>query len=177
MDCTLQCGPHTTENSKHVQARTISSALDLVPVGQVSPVGGDTSAVPYAHGYCSFKMQLSNQCIHTPEQGWHSQMLGMLYSIEDNDRKTAVMYPNGVGRIDQGAIRLLGMGDFRLAYSNDDKQVYFAFNGGWWATNTKDDGHAFGLCSWNPWTKPDLVCIPEHGVHYRLSDMTCIFKC
>ncbi|CAO2655178.1 Nn.00g102420.m01.CDS01 [Neocucurbitaria sp. VM-36] len=192
MNCAFQCDPHkpttskhkrsnaaehTTENSELSQAPTTPSLLEVDPVGQISPAGSDTSAASYAHGYCSFKMQLFNQCIHTPEDGWHSQMLGLLYSIEDNDHKTAVTYPEGAGRIDRGAIRLTGMGDFRLAYNNDDKQVYFAFDGGWWATSTKDDGKAFGLCKWNAWTKPDLVCVPEHGVHYRLSDLACVFKC
>lgn len=186
MNCSFQCG-------KQNQARSISSALDLVPVEDVSPAGGDIAAASYAHGYCSFKMQLFQQCVQTPQEGWHAEMLGMLYSMEDNDRKTVVTYPDGVGRIDKGAIRLLGMGDFRIAYSNEEKQVYFAFDGGWWATFTKDDGHAYGLCRWGSWTKPDLVCTPENGIHHRvgfpslfswttltvlqISDLGCIFKC
>ncbi|KAF1944747.1 hypothetical protein EJ02DRAFT_420058 [Clathrospora elynae] len=167
--------PWTSDQSVSVLASP-PILLTAVP----SPVSGYTSGgETYAPGFCSFHLQLFNQCLHTPSEGWHSQMLAMLYSMQDNNRKTVVAYPEGAGRIDNRAMGLMGMGNFKLAYNGADEQMYFSYDkpGGWWSTATKDDGHAFGLCSWGAWTRGSGVCDDKATVMPRLSDMTCVFKC
>jgi hypothetical protein len=73
-------------------------------------------------------------------------MLGMLYSIEDNNRVTAAWYPEGTGRIDDRSVKLTGMGDLTVAYSSQDKQMYFSFapKGGYWSTLTSNTPDAKG---------------------------------
>jgi hypothetical protein len=121
-------------------------------------------------------MQLLQQCLYTPDTDWHTEILGNLFSIEDNNRATAVRYPSGAGRIDGGHIkRLTGMGDdgLSLAYWSDDK-VYFRFDGGLWDTGTQDDGKAYGLCSWGEWTRGEIECAEESRREVRVSVVLCL---
>jgi hypothetical protein len=137
-----------------------------------SVASGSSSASNYAPGFCSFKLQLFQQCLHTPAEGWHNQMLGMLYSIEDNNRVTAVWYPEGTGRIDDRSVKLTGMGDLRVAYSSQDKQMYFSFapKGGYWSTLTTNTPDAKGMCSWKPWTRNEVGCEEKfNNDHPRVS--------
>ncbi|KAF2825849.1 hypothetical protein CC86DRAFT_254138, partial [Ophiobolus disseminans] len=111
----------------------------------------------YAHGYCSFKLQLMQQCLNNPEEKWHNEMLGNIFSIQDNAKQTVVSYPAGAGRIDNRIKWLTGMGDgLHLVYQ--DNQVYFKFDGGLWSTDTKDDGKAYGLCHWGTWSRGEWGC-------------------
>jgi hypothetical protein len=115
-------------------------------------------------------MQLFQQCLYSPSDDWHTEILGNLYSIEDNDRKTAIRFPEGAGRIDGGRIKhLTGMGSEGLyvTYWNDDK-VYFRFDGGLWDTSTSDNGNAYGLCQWGAWTKDRIDCGEKNAGQYRV---------
>jgi hypothetical protein len=91
-------------------------------------------------------------------------MLGMLYSVEDQNRATAVRYPEGTGRIDNRAVRLKGMGDLTVAYSSEDRQTYFSFapKGGYWSTLTTSTPDAKGMCDWKPWTREETGCNESH---------------
>jgi hypothetical protein len=118
-----------------------------------------------------------------------------MYSLQDNKQNTVSQWPEGVGRIDDRAVRLTGIGELKLAYSTEDKQMYFSFDkpGGWWSTSIKDEGDPYGLCHWGAWTRDELVCDGEKThlrvslrdkisgkltlMRLQLSDMTCVFKC
>ena len=142
----------------------LSSPLDSVASGY--------STANYAPGFCSFKLQLFQQCLHTPSEGWHNQMLGMLYSVEDQNRATAVTYPEGTGRIDGRAVRLGGMGGLKVAYNPEDRQTYFQFEpkGGFWSTLTQSTPDAVGICDWKPWTRDETGCDEGHqNDHPRVS--------
>ena len=144
----------------------LSSPLDSVASGY--------STANYAPGFCSFKLQLFQQCLHTPSEGWHNQMLGMLYSVEDQNRATAVTYPEGTGRIDGRAVRLGGMGGLKVAYNPEDRQTYFQFEpkGGFWSTLTQSTPDAVGICDWKPWTRDEIGCDEGHqNDHPRVSSL------
>lgn len=82
-------------------------------------------------------------------------------------------YPEGAGRIDGGGFKhLLGMGDgLYVAYWTDDN-IYFRFGNGTWDTTTNNnDGRAFGLCAWSPWTWGLLDCPKNQG---RVSDASIL---
>ena len=147
--------------SKQTMKRTRDEPLpEILSAPPSSLASGSTTTANYAPGYCSFKMQLLQQCLHTSSEGWHNQMLGMLYSIQDNNRVTVATYPEGTGRIDDRAVRLTGIGGLKVAYNSQDKQAYFAFEpkGGWWSTATKDAPGIKGLCHWDPWTRNEVEC-------------------
>ena len=152
MDCSFILGSKFTVNPRSITP-DLPSILALDPTTATAPVDPALGDTAYSPGHCSFSLTLFNECIYSPAENWHTQLIALLPSIQDNDRRTVVTYPEGAGRIDAGAKRLLGMGDFRIAYDSNDGQVYFSYNGGWWATNTKDDGKAFGLCQWGSWSK------------------------
>ena len=155
---------------KHVRNEPLpdifSSPLDSVASGY--------STANYAPGFCSFKLQLFQQCLHTPSEGWHNQMLGMLYSVEDQNRATVVTYPEGTGRIDGRAVRLRGMGGLKVAYNPEDRQTYFQFEpkGGFWSTLTQSTPDAVGICDWKPWTRDETGCDEGHqNDHPRVSSL------
>jgi hypothetical protein len=128
-----------------------------------------------------------------PEDRWHTEILGNLFSIQDNDHKTAVSYPEGAGRIDGKIKRLTGMGDGLYLTYWTNNQVYFRYDNGLWDTTTKDDGHAYGLCNWSPWTRDPIDCSEKNSSQVRvsypwpdlfaylltvkISDLTCVFRC
>ncbi|KAF2126459.1 hypothetical protein P153DRAFT_346215 [Dothidotthia symphoricarpi CBS 119687] len=164
------------KNTQDLQART-SSPLDAPLIESVSPATGNTLAATYAHGVCSYKLQLFQECIHTPAANWHTQTLGLLFSIEDNDHKTVVRFPEGAGDIQERHIMLTNIGTgLHLLYHSDDR-TYFRFDECYWDTATKHDDRACGLCDVKAWTKQEMQCDEQTGVNYRLSDMTCFFKC
>ncbi|CAN9288697.1 unnamed protein product [Alternaria alternata] len=177
LSCSFDCAvPSPKSSMKRVRNEPLpdilSSPLDSVASGY--------STANYAPGFCSFKLQLFQQCLHTPSEGWHNEMLGMLYSVEDQNRATAVTYPEGTGRIDGRAVRLGGMGGLKVAYNPEDRQTYFQFEpkGGFWSTLTQSTPDAVGICDWKPWTRDETGCDEGHqNDHPRLSDMTCGFFC
>ncbi|KAH6875800.1 hypothetical protein BKA58DRAFT_454829 [Alternaria rosae] len=172
-DCTK---PESDFAVKRARSEQLPENLSTPP----NSVAASSTSDNYAPGFCSFKLQLFQQCLHTPAEGWHNQMLGMLYSVEDNNRETAVIYPEGTGRIDKGGVRLMGMGGLIVVYSPQDRQTYFSFDpkGGYWSTLTTNTPDAKGICSWNPWTRGETGCDENHqNDHPRLSDMTCGFWC
>jgi hypothetical protein len=87
-----------------------------------------------------------------------------MYSLQDNSQNTVSVWSEGVGRIDDRAVRFTGIGELKLAYDTEDKQMYFSFDkpGGWWSTSTKDEGDSYGFCEWGAWTRNELVCDGEN---------------
>jgi hypothetical protein len=160
--------PGTESAEKRARSEPLPEILLTPPTAMAS----GKSSSNYAPGFCSFKLQLFQQCLHTPAEGWHNQMLGMLYSVEDNNHVTAVWYPEGTGRIDDRSVRLNGMGGLTVAYKSQDRQMYFSFapKGGYWSTLTTDTPDAKGMCSWKPWTRSETVCDENHqNDHPRVS--------
>jgi hypothetical protein len=90
---------------------------------------------------------------------------------------TAVRYPSGAGRIDGVLKRLTGLGTegLTLTYWEDGK-VYFRFDGGLWDTATKNDGAAYGLCSWGEWGREELKCGEEKEQGERRVSDFCLFS-
>jgi hypothetical protein len=155
---------------------------------------------PYAPGICRFNLQLFNQCLHSPEEDY-SQMLGMIYSIRDDNNVIVATYPEGAGRLDARSVALQGIGELRMGYNTDDNQMYFAYLpvGGWWSTGEPDDGDAKGMCRWGAWTREAGACddseeayndhprvsflgSSESVLEYvltrvQLSEMSCVFHC
>ena len=149
---------------KFIMKRARSEPLPDILASPSEAVASGFTSTNYAPGFCSFTLQLFQQCLHTPSEGWHNQMLGMLYSVEDQNRVTAVRYPEGTGRIDNRAVRLKGMGDLTVAYSSEDRQTYFSFapKGGYWSTLTTSTPDAKGMCDWKPWTREETGCNESH---------------
>jgi hypothetical protein len=130
-----------------------------------------SSDIPYAKGICSFHLQLFNQCLHNPDEDY-SQYLGMIYSIQDNNKTTVATYPEGAGRLDGRSVALQGIGELRMAYNTDDNHMYFSYLpvGGWWSTGEPDDGDAKGMCRWDLWTRPQDKCdLDSNNDHPRVS--------
>jgi hypothetical protein len=48
-------------------------------VSPAVPVVSDLLAQSYAHGVCSFTMQLFQQCKFNPGEDWHTEILGNLF--------------------------------------------------------------------------------------------------
>ncbi|KAF2027454.1 hypothetical protein EK21DRAFT_114811 [Setomelanomma holmii] len=156
--------------SKVTKPNDIPDLLNLITT-DTTDMAGSLLTQDYTHGVCSFKMTLTNQCLYNPDESWHTEMFGNLYSIEDAARQTVVRFPNGVGRIDGRIKRLTGIGDgLYMTYYKDDK-VYFRWDQGQWDTGTPDDGFSPGLCHWDAWTRDVLDCKAEHGGDLRNSDI------
>jgi len=178
MDCTFQGSAIKVDAPKPaISAR--DSPFDNYDALSTSTIQmpGTILSPSYAHGYCSFKMQLMQQCLHNPSENWHNEILGNLFSIEDADRKTVVAFPEGAGRIDGQIKRLTGMGDGLYITYHTNSQVYFRYDGALWDTTTKDDGKAQGLCHWGPWSRGEWGCEERFGWSRRTSDIACVFKC
>ncbi|KAG9191007.1 hypothetical protein G6011_09095 [Alternaria panax] len=177
LSCKFDCAiPSPKSSMKRVRNEPLPDILASPP----ESVANADSAANYAPGFCSFKLQLFQQCLHTPSEGWHNQMLGMLYSVEDQNRVIAATYPEGTGRIDGRSVRLGGMGGLKVAYNPEDRQAYFQFEpkGGFWSTLTLSTPDAVGMCDWKPWTRDETGCDEKRqNDHPRLSDMTCGFFC
>ena len=187
MNCAFQCSlgpqPGPAELPEPVPTQVLSIRDDNDPLEAISAlsndvvqIGGNDFSASYAHGYCSFKMQLVQQCMNNPKENWHNEILGNLYSIEDANRKTVVRYPDGAGRIDNTIKRLTNFGD-GLLLTYKDNIVFFRFDEASWNTKTPDDGHANGLCHWSEWTRPEWGCQAHLDGQRRSSDVTCVFKC
>ncbi|KAF1837747.1 hypothetical protein BDW02DRAFT_565672 [Decorospora gaudefroyi] len=181
MHCEFDC---VVANQRIKRAENDAIALPPIlsnPSPPTLPATGSTtgSSLPYAPGHCSFHLQLFSQCLHTPTAGWHTQTLGMIHSIQDNNRETVATYPEGAGRIDDRAVALTGIGELRIGYDTKVEEVFFAFDkvGGWWSTGTKDAEGIMGLCEWGAWTRPQGKCDESVSEHPRLSGMTCLFRC
>lgn len=160
-------------------ARAIDPFSDFSSLA-VSSVSGSKVNASYAHGTCSFKLQLMEQCLHNPTELWHTEMLGNIFSIQDGERTTAVVYPEGAGRIDERAKQLVNIGrnGLMLTFFHDQK-TYFRFDGKSWDTGSKDDGDDkwIGVCQQRPFSRGTLNCSAEHGGERRVSEMACGFKC
>jgi hypothetical protein len=120
----------------------------------------------------SVHMQLFEQCLFTPAEAWHTQVLGNIFSIADNTHKPYALYPEGAGRIDHDrVVRLTGMGGGLVLTYHTNNQTYFGFDTGRWNTLTKDDGKGVGFCDWTgKWTKDVLACDETKGGEFRVSD-------
>ena len=160
---------------KRARSEPLPDILVLPP----DSVASGSSPADYAPGFCSFKLQLFQQCLHTPSEGWHNQMLGMLYSVEDQSRVTVVRYPEGTGRIDDRSVRLQGMGGLTVAYSSVDRQAYFSFapKGGYWSTLTTSTPDAKGMCDWKPWTRDETGCDENHQNDHPRVSWSAMFWC
>jgi hypothetical protein len=187
----LQCGNGKKDNRsqalhcafdcvapKSIKSRATERPLPPILAGKPTSVSLSanismslSSDIPYAKGICRFHLQLFNQCLHNPDEDY-SQILGMIYSIQDNNMATVATYPEGAGRIDGRAVGLQGIGELRIAYNTDDNQVYFSYLpvGGWWSTGEPDDGDAKGVCKWGAWTRPADKCdTNSNNDHPRVS--------
>jgi hypothetical protein len=183
MDCTFQCSAatHLTNHTTYpvrFPADGDDSPLDSFDAlsAYMVPTPGISLAPAYAHGYCSFKLQLMQQCLFTPTENWHNEMLGNIFSIQDSAGNTAVSYPSGAGCIDNRIKLLTGMGD-GLYITHQDNKVWFKFDGGKWDTSTQDDGNAYGLCNWGKWSRMEWGCEERFAEERRISDIVCVFKC
>jgi len=145
-------------------------------ISSVSPTSFNAS---YAHGYCSFKLQLMEQCLHNPVELWHTEMLGNIFSIQDGERQTAVVYKEGAGRIDERAKWLGGLGGGVTFTFFHDQKTYFRFDGKNWDSESKDNGDDkwVGVCQQLPFSRASLSCSAEKGGERRVSEMACVFKC
>ena len=194
MHCSFECSPYTTLPStstlqplKRMEkiAKLARQMSAIASSSSSSPTRSTTSSAtaaptptyrPYVHGICTFGMRLCNQCQSDVQQTWHSVYLGDEYIMWDQNRTNTLTFPTGQGRIDQGgALRLISFGDFRLAWSSLDQQVYFSFNNEFWTTATKDDGKEAGLCYWSAWDKPALNCTAGSDGEVRVSFFCFVF--
>jgi hypothetical protein len=172
LHCAFDCiAPKSTEK----RDMALPPILADSPTSTTPSTNLSAKDYPYAPGMCSFKLQLFNQCLHNPDEDY-SQILGMIYSIQDNNRVTVATYPEGAGRIDGRAVALQGIGELRIGYDLMDNQTYFAYMpvGGWWSTATKDDGNAKGLCAWGAWTREQDIC-DDSPEAYRDHPRVCFF--
>jgi hypothetical protein len=162
-----------------LSAHTTDPISDFLSLS-VSSVAGSELNASYAHGTCSFKLQLMEQCLHNPTELWHTEMLGNIFSIQDGERATAVVYPEGAGRIDERAKQLVNIGrnGLMLTFFHDQK-TYFRFDGKSWDTDSKDEGDEkwIGVCQQRPFSRETLSCSAERGGERRVSEMACAFKC
>jgi len=183
MSCSFSCSASgdsniiPTEPTLSVRSEDVFSVFSSLAVPDVSTKSVNAT---YAHGYCSFHLQLMHQCLHNPTELWHTEMLGNIFSIQDGDRKTVVMYPEGAGRIDERQKRLgsIGQNGLQMVFFHDQK-TYFRFDGKSWDSGSKDDGNDkwSGVCRQEQWSREKLECRQETAGERRVSEMGCVFKC
>ncbi len=173
MNCTFQCSPtkplQQSDNRLAQRKETVDNIkrqLEVVASATASPIRRAPASYPtpqYVHGACYFIMTLSNQCNYNDKEKWHSEMIGDITSLQDQNHTAFETWPSGAGRIDKTPVQLPGYGNFMIGYNDAPPVVAFRFQNEYWSTLTTDDGKEDGLCKWFPWDKPALNC--TQGTH------------
>ncbi|KAF9700741.1 hypothetical protein EKO04_002005 [Ascochyta lentis] len=165
-----------TRSPKNSSMQIPSYIFDTVSPEPVSPSTNEAAAPEFAHGMCSFYNPLLQECVHTPNDGWYTQTIGLLNYVWDNNSQPIVQYPKFAGRIDTHPKLLTKMGNGLSVRFGSDGYAYFRYEDCVWSSQM-DDKDGCGRCVWGPWSDSALQCNEQTGVHYRASDMKCFFRC
>lgn len=179
MDCIFSCSAPQAKPAPALSARDNNPLEDLTALSTnaILITGTDIHA-DYVHGWCNFRMQLKQQCVNKPNEGWHNEMLNYLPNIYDPEGKVVISFPQNDTRIDwPNKRRYRGFGQDGLQMVWQNGQVYYDFDGGRWDTTTKDDGMQYGKCTWLPWTRGEWGCEERLKGASRESWVGCVFKC
>ncbi|KAH9877763.1 hypothetical protein J1614_002980 [Plenodomus biglobosus] len=156
----------TTRDTSSLPSILLNLNKTIIPSPLLSP--------DYNSGTCTYTLTVLQSCSSAL-----TTTLGHLYNVADNSSTHIRGYPERLGHIDNGAVRLPGFADFRLAWDDQAQVVYFSNGGKWWRSDNlygEDESanhNPGGSCVWKEWEDWS----GEAQECWRASATACQFEC